>query len=283
MWSRELVARHSGRGALGRRQEVDVMRERSTVSGITRRALNIGAACLAATQLAAQSRPGAISGVVKDSAGTPIPDVEVTAIKAVRVVRTDTAGRFLISSLPSGSLDFSFRRLSYSPVVLSVLIPAEDTTDVTVTLGVSVQQLTGVVVQEHAAQLRVLEAFETRRKQGIGHFVTREQIEKRHPLLLSDMMRIIPGTTILTGENGRTALRFARVGRSNCPPQFFVDGMQVTGYSIDDMPPGDVEGVELYAGAAGLPPEFNRMRGTTICGTVAIWTRIPGGGDPGKP
>jgi len=102
-------------------------------------------------------------------------------------------------------------------------------------------------------------------------------------LLLSDMMRIIPGTTILTGENGRTALRFARVGRSNCPPQFFVDGMQVTGYSIDDMPPGDVEGVELYAGAAGLPPEFNRMRGTTICGTVAIWTRIPGGGDPGKP
>jgi hypothetical protein len=59
--------------------------------------------------------------------------------------------------------------------------------------------------------------------------------------------------------------------------------MQVSGYSIDDMPPGDVEGVELYAGAAGLPPEFNRMRGTTICGTVAIWTRIPGGGDPGKP
>jgi len=242
----------------------------------------VPALCLVTTPLTAQARTGSISGVVKDSAGTPIPYVEVTALKAAKVVRTDTAGRFLISALTSGSLDFSFRRLAYSPVVLSVLIPADDTTDVEVTLGVSAQQLTGVVVQEHAAQLRVLEAFETRRKQGIGHFVTRAQIEQRHPLLLSDMMRLIPGATVLIGDNGRTALRFARVGRPNCPPQFFVDGMQVNGFGIDDMPPGDVEGVELYAGSAGLPPEFNRLRGTTICGTVAIWTRIPGN-DPAKP
>jgi len=252
------------------------MRERSIVAGARSLAWIVGAMCLATTHLGAQSRAGAISGIVKDSAGMPIPDVEVTAIKLAKVVRTDTAGRFVIAALPSGSADFSFRRLAYSPIVLSVLIPADDTTDVEVTLGVTALRLTAVVVQDHAAQVRILDAFETRRKQGIGHFVTREQIEKRHPLLLSDMMRIIPGAEILIGENGRTALRFARVGRPNCPPQFFVDGIQVTGFGIDDMPPGDVEGIELYSGSAGLPPEFNRMRGTTICGTVAIWTRIPG-------
>jgi hypothetical protein len=252
------------------------MKERSISAGTRCLAWTIGAACLVATHLGAQAHTGSISGVVKDSAGTPIPDVEVAAIKAARVVRTDTAGRFVIPALPPGSSDFSFRRLAYSPVVLSVLIPADDTTDVEVTLGVSALQQTGIVVQEHAAQIRVLDAFEARRKQGIGHFVTRAQIEQRHPLLLSDMMRIIPGATVLIGENGRTALRFARVGRPNCPPQFFVDGVQVTGFGIDDMPPGDVEGVELYSGSAGLPPEFNRMRGSSICGTVAIWTRIPG-------
>jgi hypothetical protein len=252
------------------------MRERSTGPGAPWVARTIGVTCLLTTHLAAQSRTGGISGVVKDSAGVPIPDVEVTAIKLAKVVRTDTAGRFLISSLPPGSADFSFRRLAYSPVVLSVLIPAGDTTDVAVTLGLTALQLTGVVVQENAAQIRILDAFETRRKQGIGHFVTRAEIERRHPLLLSDMMRLIPGAQILVGENGRAALRFARVGRPNCPPQFFVDGVQVIGYNIDDMPPGDVEGVELYSGPAGLPPEFNRTRGTSICGTVAIWTRIPG-------
>lgn len=258
------------------------MRECSLATSARWGARAVVAMCLVATNLAAQARTGSISGVVKDSAGMPIPSVEVTAIRSAKVVRTDTAGRFLISALTPGSSDFSFRRLAYSPVVLSVLIPADDTTDVEVTLGESAQQLTGVVVQEHAAQLRELKEFEARRKQGIGHFVTRAEIEKRHPLLLSDMMRIIPGATILVGENGRAALRFARVGRTNCPPQFFVDGMQVNGFGIDDMPPGDVEGVELYAGSAGLPPEFNRLRGTTICGTVAIWTRIPGN-DPSKP
>jgi hypothetical protein len=258
------------------------MREYSPATSARRSAGLVVAMCVAASSVAAQVRTGAISGVVKDSAGMPIPSVEVTAIKSAKVVRTDTAGRFLISALAAGSADFSFRRLAYSPVVLSVLIPADDTTDVTVTLGESALQLTGVVVQEHAAQLRELTEFEARRKQGIGHFVTRAEIEKRHPLLLSDMMRRIPGATILTGENGRAALRFARVGRPNCPPQFFVDGMQVSGFAIDDMPPGDVEGVELYAGAAGLPPEFNRLHGTTICGTVAIWTRIPGN-DSAKP
>jgi hypothetical protein len=48
------------------------------------------------------------------------------------------------------------------------------------------------------------------------------------------------------------------------------------------MPPVDVEGVELYAGPAGLPPEFNQLYGTTACGTVAIWTRLPGN-PPAKP
>lgn len=259
------------------------MRERSMARAARWSMRMAAAVCLLATHLAAQAaRTGAISGVVKDSAGLPIPDVEVTAIKLAKVVRTDTAGRFLMSALSSGSLDFSFRRLAYSPVVLSVLIPADDTTDVEVALGLTALQLTGVVVQEHAAQLRVLDEFETRRKQGLGHFVTRAEIEKRHPMLLSDMVRVVPGATILIGENGRTALRFARVGRPNCPPQFFVDGLQVTGFSIDDMPPGDVEGVELYAGPAGLPPEFNRLHGTTVCGTVAIWTRIPGN-DRAKP
>jgi outer membrane receptor for monomeric catechols len=132
-----------------------------------------------------------------------------------------------------------------------------------------------MVVQEHPSQLRQLVAFEARRQRGIGHFITRAQIEDRHPLMLSDMLRTIPGAVLINAENGRTSVRFARVARRNCPPQFFVDGIEVTGFSIDDMPPGDVEGVELYAGAAGLPPEYNRMHGTSICGTVIIWTRIP--------
>jgi hypothetical protein len=61
-----------------------------------------------------------------------------------------------------------------------------------------------------------------------------------------------------------------------CPPQYYVDGIMLTGYNIDDMPVSDVEAIELYSGIAGLPAEYARARGNRDCGTVAIWTRIPG-------
>ena len=236
----------------------------------------IGAALLLAAPAAAQHKPaGAVAGVVKDSAGAPIANVEVTAVKLAHSVRTDSAGEFTVGGLLPGPTDFRFRRLAYEPVVLVVQVPADDTTDVEVTLGLVAQQLTGVVVQASAQRLRMLEAFEARRKHGIGHFITRAQINERDPIRLSDMVRLIPGATIFE-SNGRTALRFSRVSNKACPPQFFIDGIQAMGFSIDDMPPGDVEGVELYAGAAGVPPQYNRFNGTSICGTILIWTRIPG-------
>lgn len=221
-------------------------------------------------------RAGAVSGTVKDSSGNPIPDVEVTALKIAKVVRTDTAGEFVIGGIPSGPTDLSFRRLAYSPVVRSVEVPVDDTTDLDVTLGVAAQQLTAVVVQADANRIRAMADFENRRKQGIGHFITRADIEARHPLELSDMMRMIPGAVLVPTGLGRVNLRFARAGPGNCPPQFFIDGVQANGFNIDDMPPGDVEGVEIYAGPGGLPPEFNRLHSTVACGAVLIWTRVPG-------
>lgn len=238
--------------------------------------LTIANSSTAAQAAGAPPGAGAISGLVKDSLGNILGNVEVTAMKTGKTVRTDTAGKFVLAGLPHGLLDISFRRLAYQPVVLSIDVPEEDTTNVEVTLGVVAQKLTGVVVQEHAEHLRALRDFESRRKQGIGHFITRAQIEKRDPGLLSDMVRSIPGVLVSPTPSGRAVMHFARTGRMNCPVQFYVDGVQVDGFNIDDMPPGDVEGMELYAGPGGLPPEYNRVYSTSNCGTVLIWTRIPG-------
>lgn len=228
-----------------------------------------------ASILGAQVRLGAIAGTVKDDLGAPIANVEVS-VPNVATVRTDSVGKFLLASLPPGSAEVSFRRLAFSPIVLAIQVPRDDTTSVDVTLTVVAQALKGVVVQEDAPHLRQLDAFEARRKQGFGHFITRGQIEKRNPILLSDMMRSVPGA-LLIPDGYRSVLRFARNGRTNCPPQYFVDGIQVTGFNIDDMPVVDVEGVELYSGAATLPAEFNKYASTVACGAVIIWTRIPGG------
>jgi hypothetical protein len=239
----------------------------------------IAAATILTTPCVAQQQAGTVTGVVSgmvhDSLGNILANVEVTATKVARSVRTDTAGRFVLTGLPAGTQDLSVRRLAYSPAFVSVDVSVGDTTEVEIELGVVAQQLTAVVVEDDTDRMRVMAAFESRRKLGIGHFITRSQIENRRPMLLSDMVRMVPGAVLMPADNGRAVLRFSRSAH-NCPPQFYVDGMEVYGFSIDDMPPGDVEGVELYAGPSGLPPEFNRMHSTSICGVVVIWTRVPG-------
>src|SRR5207253_5890882 len=64
----------------------------------------------------AQNR-GHLAGVVRDEVGKPVVGVEVTAIKHSITTRTDSAGHFLLASLPAGALDLSFRRLAYEPVI----------------------------------------------------------------------------------------------------------------------------------------------------------------------
>jgi hypothetical protein len=253
------------------------MREYSMPIRTTRVVLTALVLGLAAVRAGAQApaRTGVVEGLVLDALGKPIVSVEVTAMKTGVSVRTDTSGHFSLPPLASGSADISFRRLAFAPVILMMQVPAGDTTDVEVTLSVVAQELKAVVVQADAAQLRQLEAFESRRRQGIGHFITRYQIEQRQPHTLADMLRMVPGAIVVNGDNGRTGLRFNRVAR-NCPPQFFVDGIQTSNFSLDEMPPSDVEGIEIYAGPAGLPPEYNRLYGTSSCGSVIIWTRIPG-------
>jgi len=239
-------------------------------------AISLTAGSAVAQAAASQVRTGSIMGIVRDDGGKALASVEVTAIKQSMTVRTDSTGKFMLAAIPSGPVDLSFRRLAFEPVAIAMMLPADDTTEIEVRLTIVAQRLSAVIVQGHPGKIRVLTEFENRRKAGIGHFITRSQIEQRHPVLLSDMLRMIPGAILAQGETGKTNLRFSRVARNNCPPMFYVDGIQVTGFSIDDMPVGDVEGVELYAGTAGLPPEFNRMRSTSNCGSVLIWTRIPG-------
>jgi carboxypeptidase family protein/TonB-dependent receptor-like protein len=217
-----------------------------------------------------------VAGIVKDSGGMSLSNVEVMLMRTGRTVRTDSVGHFLLAAIPSGQTDVGFRRVAFEPVIVTLRIPTDDTTEVEVRLGGITPLLPAVIVNDHVERNRVLEQFEARRKLGAGYFVTRADIERRRPSVLSDYMRMVPGVRIVTLDNGRTALRFARNPRGNCPPQYFVDGIPTSNFDIDEVLPGDVEGVELYGGAAGVPPQYNRFNCTSICGTILIWTRIPG-------
>jgi hypothetical protein len=247
------------------------------------RALRIAAfgttvALVLPASVVAQKGTGAVTGTVRDSAGLVIPAVEVVVIKTGVAVRSDSRGRFIIAGVPAGATDISFRRISFAPVVLSFPIAEDDTIDAMVTLGGVAQALPMTQVNAAPEHERHLDTFEAHRRAGAGHFITRADIESRSPHRLTDLLRSIPGTSVVLGRDGLPTLRFSGApGGANCLPAYFLDGLHVRALNIDDISPVDIEGIELYSGSAGLPPEYNQLYGSTaVCGTVVIWTRIPG-------
>jgi hypothetical protein len=221
---------------------------------------------------------GAISGTIRDSVGTPIPGVEVVLLQ-MQAVHSDSVGVFHFANIPAGTRQLHFRRLGFAPKSLDAEISEGKTLALTVVLQATATEIEGMTVEEATRRRQILADFYDRSSRGFGHFVTRDQIEKRNPMNLSDMMRMIPGARLVPMRNGgQAALRFnrAQMGGRDCPPQYWVDGVKAFALNIDDIIPQDVEGIEIYEGASTVPPQFNTKEGTTICGVVLIWTRIPG-------
>lgn len=222
---------------------------------------------------------GSIYGTIKDSAGTPIPGVEVVLLQRRGYVYSDSLGVFRLVAVPAGHRELHFRRLGFAPKSMDANIPEDETLHLAVVLEASVTVLEGMTIEEMTRRRQMLTDFYDRMSRGFGHFVTRDQIERRNPMNLSDMMRMIPGARIMPVRGtSQSTLRFnrAQMGNRDCPPQYWVDGVKTWNLNIDDIVPQDVEGIEVYSGASTVPPQYNTKEGTTICGVVLIWTRIPG-------
>jgi carboxypeptidase family protein/TonB-dependent receptor-like protein len=232
---------------------------------------------LLSSVVAAQQPVGAVSGIVRDSGGAPVVSVEVSAGKVPVFTRTDSTGAYRLGGLALGKTQVQFRRLGFEPQTKDVVVSSQAQT-VNVTMEELPVEMAALITEATARVREALRDFWNRREQGYGHFITRADIEDRHPTNLSDMLRLIPGMQLIPQRaGGEATLRFARnTGGHDCPPQYFIDGVMARGYNIDDMPPEDVEGIEIYPGVSTVPPQFKSIVGTSACGVVAIWSRVPG-------
>jgi hypothetical protein len=118
-----------------------------------------------------------------------------------------------------------------------------------------------------------------RATRGFGVQLTREDIEERGPMRVTDILVTLPGVRVGQGRGGAGA-RSISIGRAipGCQVQIFLDGTQVnrggTGETvlIDDLvSPLDIEVIEVFRGLGSIPAEF--LTPQARCGVVAIWTQ----------
>ncbi len=219
-----------------------------------------------------------VIGVVRDTAGAVVEEADVSIAALRLLTRTDGVGAFTLRRVQPGAVTIMIRRLGYSPRTIPIVVRPGAVESLTVVLEPLPVQLAGVSVMAPELRRRfAIEEFYRRRARGIGgSFVTREDIEARHASRLSDVLRSVPALRFVRVRGGM-GIRFvsASTQRRDCVPMLWLDGVRAPGMEIDDFPPSTIEGIELYPGPSTTPLQFSQS-GVTSCGTIVVWSRVPG-------
>ena len=217
----------------------------------------------------AQSRParGVIDGVVTDTNLVSLADATVSILGSTFKVVTAN-GKFTILEVPAGRYILMVRRLGFAPVSSAVQVDAGETLRASFALERLVTSLDTVKVAGKKLGWRMTE-FEDRRKAGFGHFLTRDDIEKRNAVFTSSLLWGIPSVTV---EKGGVAFN-TRPG--SCAFQVFLDGVALPkSTKLDDLlTPKELAGIEVYLGPATVPLQYKTTGGGGRCGVILLWTR----------
>lgn len=227
---------------------------------------------------AAEDVYGVIDGLVTDTLLHPMNVADVTVVGTGARVTTGESGKFRFQKVPPGQYLLVVRRIGYAPASGVVQVKALDTLRLSYTLARTFVAMDTIKVNATRVSLRMLE-FEARARSGLGQYMNQATIERRPSLQAMDLLRQFRGvdvSRITTGAfAGSVALsrREGDVMKGGCPMQILLDGIILpSSFNIELLPPPkQIAGIEVYSGAATVPPQFggNDRR----CGLIAVWTR----------
>ena len=219
------------------------------------------------------SPAGVIIGFVGDSANVGISGASVSLLATAALAYSDSSGVFRLTNAPPGEHRLLVRRIGFRPETLTVALPADRGLEVRVRLDATALRVAPVVVAARTRYSGPLRGFNERRDQrNGGHFFTAEDIARRNPRLVTDLLRTLPGTRV-NYVNGQNVITFRGM---RCSPLVWVDGSPASAAYLDpDMfSVTTLAGIEVYPGPATVPAELTWLRGKSACGVIAVWTKV---------
>lgn len=252
--------------------------------------VSVVAACVAVPLCGADARGQTVTivhGIVSNINGVKLPGVEVTVQNTALRVVTNDSGEYRIDGVPAGRVRVFARRLGFKPLDKGVKLAEGEARQLDFDLEGIPDMLDSVKIFGRPSSSRMAD-FYNRRAMGLGAFVTRDEIDRRHPSKPTDMLRMLAGVRVGTADQfdrpsvtmGRQPLQAQSFTRNQssasvCRVNYYVDGnwMPTGTFHIDDLSPSAIEGIEVYRGPAETPARFRQRE--TACGLIVIWTREP--------
>jgi hypothetical protein len=232
--------------------------------------------CVSAVPLAAQSIRGKL---LANNTDKPISVASVTLVPdsgapAVQVVTTAPDGGFAIVAPAPGV----YRIRAAVPGYRTGETPAIELKSGD-QLGVMIHLVPDTAVQLSPVQVtsnsrkpntRLGGFYDRMQRYKMGYFITRDQIDKRRPFRVSDLLATVPGLQLVPSRWGFGDVVTIR----GCRPAVYLDGLRfpLRRESIDDIVnPNVLEGIEVYNNPATIPAEFSEPGNS--CGAIILWTR----------
>ena len=270
-------------------------------------ALPVGSAPVVPSELPADS--AAIAVVITDGATQkPLEGVEVRVGGVSSPFRTDYMGEVSFFRPRQSRLTLNIRLAGYTPIDTAFDVGAVDWMHIVLAMSVRAQPLAPAVVEAAAPASSHLAAFELRRSQGRGRYLTPAQLREWHDKRLIEALSRIPGVVqdvsstgavkvvartgptsvteaggggygyVVRGEARAKAPTSTKVFRGPedgpkpgfCEIAVFVDAMYVAEPEIGTLRAAGFEAVEYYT-PSNIPPEFKRPG--TQCGVLLLWSK----------
>jgi hypothetical protein len=218
---------------------------------------------------------GVIKGTVSSSLGGTLEGAQLRlffgSIPSART-ETDETGSFTFAKVPSGPAWIEVRRLGFRPESLQVTVVDDVAVEQPIQMTRIATELTAVRVLGRRDITGPMAGFYYRQQTGSGRFFTYQEIARRNPSNMTDMLRMVPGIRI----EGRGQQNTVRIRGSRCAPLVWLDGQALMAgeVDLDSFDPRTFEGIEIYSGPAAVPVEFQRnQRMSSACGTIVLWSR----------
>lgn len=250
-------------------------------------AASLFASSSAAAQVNARAEPVSFRGRVVDAGSRAgIDRASVVASRGADTVAagiTDSIGSFNLPLVGSGPVTIQLRRLGYQPTTL-LAIERNSAVPLELSMAPIPRVIEGVAVNARRATSPRVVGFEDRLSRHVGGtYITREQLDAWHPMRTTDVMRRVSGVKLfdsagvllVVSTRGFKVNLLKNDFMAPCVVRVGIDGqVKEWGFSVDQIDPNHIYGIEVYSGPATIPPEFNALRTDSYCGLVMIWTQF---------
>jgi hypothetical protein len=245
--------------------------------------------------------------VRRDSTDVALADADVMIADIGLSTTTNARGEFRINGVTPGTHTVQVRKIGFAFSEQQIDFGSDPVNRTLIMSRITTLDSVAVTASPYSKNDEAMRVFDENKKIGLGKFFTREDLEKARDRRMSDILAQLQGTKVQTGSGGQGWILSSRGttksisigprgGSSGCDapkqdhpenrggerpcleacyPHVYLDGVDVSLIEVPNInrfTPYQLEAIEYYAGAAQVPPQYNRLN-KAFCGVIVLHTR----------